>query len=110
MKNKLVILKNIFCVLTVVWSAIMLIEYIVILLPFQLPGLLFDIFDFLVIFLFMGIMCVPVLFVLSAMLIVLVRKKYDSYADFRLLNIVTVVIPIILAVLMLLTDFNSRLQ
>ena len=110
MKGKVVIVKNIFCIMTVVWSLIMLIEYVLVLLPFQLTGILLEIFDFFVIFLYSGILCVPVLFILSTVLIARVREKHNDYDRFKALNIASMVIPIFLAALMLLTGFNSRLQ
>ncbi len=110
MKNKLVISKNIFCILTVTWSSIMLVEYIFVLLPFQINCVLFGIFDSLIILLYLGIWCVPVLCTVSIVLMAWVREKHKDYTMFKVLNIVTIVMPIILAVLMLLTDFNARLQ
>lgn len=102
-------LKNVFCILTVIWSIIMLVEYIAVLLPYTLKGFIFDIFDFLVIFLYLGIWCVPVLFVISITLILRV-KKHKVNNNYKFLNTITVMLPIILAILMLMTDFNSRLQ
>ncbi len=109
MKNKLVLIKNIFCVLTVIWSSVMFMKYVSILIPIHFYGVLYYIFDFFLIFLYLGIWCVPILFVISSILIILLRKKYN-YNGCKLLNIITIVIPIILTVLMLLTDFNSLLQ
>ena len=110
MKNKLLIIKNIFCAITVIWSFIMLMTYSSILLPVQFTGILYYVFDFSVLFLFLGIWCVPVLFIVSLVLIACVRKNNKENKLFTLLNAVTVIIPGILTVLMLLTDFNSRLQ
>lgn len=110
MKNILVNVKNIFCIVTVILSSIMLIEYLITLLPLQSTGFLFAIFDFFMFFLYFGVFCVPVLFIVSTILMVLVRVKHKDYNSFKILNIVTIFIPIILAALMLLTDFNARLQ
>ena len=109
-KNLLVVIKNIFCTLTIIWAAIMLTEYLFVLLPFQLHGFLFYIFDFFVILLYLGIWAVPVLLLISLILMAVVRKKYESTDKKKRLNTLTVVLPVIVAVLMLLTDFNSRLQ
>ena len=109
-KNIIVITKNIFSIITVIWSVIMLIEYLLILLPFSLNGVIYEIFNFFEIFLFSGIWCVPVLFVVSVILVACVREKYKAFDRFRLLNTVTIAIPVVLAALMLLTDFNARLQ
>ena len=110
MKNKpIIIIKNIFCVITIIWSAIMLTEYLVVLLPFQLKGILFEIADFLVIFLYLGIIAVPILFIISEIFIVL-GDKYDHADKFKKLNVATVVLPIVTFTLMLITNFNARLQ
>ena len=108
-KNPLITTKNIFCVLTVSWSVLMLIEYLVCILPIQLNDFLFEIFDFLVIFLYLGIWGVPVLFIISIILMAIERVKYKNLDEKRL-NILTIVIPLFLAGLMLLTNFNEQLQ
>lgn len=110
MKNKLVFAKNIFCIITVVWSSIMSAEYISVLLPFNLKGVLLEIFDFFLIFLYLGIWCVPVLFLVSLILLAWVREKYKDYGKYKVLDAATIVVPVFIAVLMLLTGFNSRLQ
>ena len=109
-KNSGIVVKNIFCTITVIWSAIMLIEYVMILLPVSLSGLLFEIFDFLVVFLFSGVFAVPILLLLSIILMAVVSKKYEKTDDTNVLNIITVVLPVITFLVMLLTNFNSRLQ
>lgn len=108
--KKTLIIKNVFCLITIVWSVIMLIEYSLILLHVQLEGILFEIFDFLTLFLFLGIFAVPVLLLASMVLIFYVHKKCKSDNEFKILNKITIIIPIILAVLMFFTDFNSLLQ
>lgn len=108
-KNPLIISKNIFCTITVAWSVLMLIEYLVCILPIKVNDFLFEIFDFLVIFLFSGIWGVPILFIISTILMIIVRVKYKN-SDEKRLNILTLVIPLVLAGLMILTDFNARLQ
>ena len=109
-KKPIVIVKNIFCTITIVWSAIMLIEYVLVILPVSLSGLLFEIFDFLVIFLYSGIFAVPVLLLLSIILLSAVSKKYENADNAKKLNVLTMVLPIITFLMMLLTNFNSRLQ
>ena len=54
MKDKvLVAIKNIFCVLTVFWSLLMLFEYTIILIGVpQISGILYEVFDFCVLFLY----------------------------------------------------------
>lgn len=109
-KKSIIVAKNIFCSITVIWSAIMLIEYVTILLPVSLNGFLFEIFDYLVIFLYLGIFAVPGLLLLSIILLFVVSKTQGNSDDTKVLNIITVVLPVITFLLMLLTNFNSRLQ
>ena len=54
-KNPIIVIKNVFCSITVVWSAIMLIEYIMVLMRVNISGLMFEIFGFLFIFLLQNI-------------------------------------------------------
>ena len=108
-KNPLITIKNIFCVLTVSWSVLMLIEYLVCIVPIQLNDFLFEIFDFLLIFLYLGIWGLPIVFVISIILMAIVKVKYKN-SDEKRLNILTIVIPLFLAGLMFLTNFNEQLQ
>lgn len=108
-KNPLISTKNIFCVLTVSWSVLMLIEYLVCIVPIQLNDFLFEIFDFLLIFLYLGIWGLPIVFVISIILMAIVKVKYKN-SDEKRLNILTIVIPLFLAGLMFLTNFNEQLQ
>ena len=112
MKDKvLVAIKNIFCVLTVLWSFLMLFEYTVILIGVpQISGILYEVFDFCVLFLYIGIFAVPLLFFVSAILMAVVRGKYQKKSIEKILNVVTIFFPIIVGTIMILTDFNSRLQ
>lgn len=108
--KSIIVIKNIFCIITIIWSVIMLVEYSLVLVPINLDGFLYEMFDFCVIFLYLGIFAVPLLLLLSTIFMAVVREKYKSIEDKKVLNIITVVIPVVLAALMLLTDFNSRLQ
>lgn len=112
MKEKvLVAIKNIFCVLTVLWSLLMLFEYTIILIGvLQISGILYEVFDFCVLFLYIGIFAVPLLFLVSAILIAVVREKYQKKGIGIILNFATIILPIIVGTIMILTDFNSRLQ
>lgn len=110
MKHKpIIIIKNILCSVTIIWSAIMLAEYVMVLLPVDINGFLFELFDFFVIFLYAGIVGVPVLFVLSAIFMAIAKRFYDADNGTKL-NTVAVVLPIITFALMLVTNFNARLQ
>ena len=46
MKKPFVVIKNVFCTITVIWSSIMLIEYLLVLIPIELNHFFFEIFDF----------------------------------------------------------------
>ena len=110
MKKPIVVIKNVFCTITVIWSAIMLIEYLLVLIPIELNHFFFEIFDFFVNFLYAGILGVPLLFILSTIFMAIVRGKNKDADNGGRLNTATVVLPIITFLLMLLTNFNSRLQ
>lgn len=109
-KNKLVAIKNTVCGITAVWASIVIVEYTVALLQFQLPGILVDFFALFGVFLIYGVYGVPVCFFLSLLLIRAVRKKYKNEDTAKKLNIVTVVLSVAVAVIMLFADFNSWLQ
>jgi len=112
MKEKVLFaIKNIFCVLTVLWSLLMLFEYTIILIGIpRISGILYEVFDFCVLFLYIGIFAVPFLFFVSAILMAVVSGKYQKKSIEKILNVVTVFLPIIVGTIMILTDFNSRLQ
>ncbi len=109
-KNPLITTKNIFCISTIIWSVLMLLEYLMVLIPIPLGPFLFEIFDFFLIFLYLGIWGVSVLFIISTILMTIVRVKYKNSDERKKLNILTIFIPLILAGLMILTNFNERLQ
>ncbi len=88
----------------------MSVEYLTILLPYSPRGFLYEIFDFLVIFLYLGIFAVPLLFFISLILMAIIREKHEITKSESVLNKLTVAMPLILGAIMLLTDFNSRLQ
>ena len=112
MKEKVLdAIKNIFCVLTVLWSLLMLFEYTLILIGVPpISGILYEVFDFCVLFLYIGIFAVPLLFLVSAILIAVVREKYQKKCIGIILNFATIILPIIVGSIMILTDCNSRLQ
>ena len=109
-KNPIIVIKNIFCSITVIWSTIMLAEYSAALLPdFSLSGIIFEVFDF-VIFLYSGIWAVPILLLVSIILMAVVGKKYKNTDNTKSLNIVTIALPVMTFLLMILSNFNSLLQ
>lgn len=108
MSNRLVTVKNVFCGVTLAWSAIMLVEYLLALVG--VPSFLAPVFNFLLLFLYLGIWGVPVLFLLSTVLVFCVKCKHKPDAPYRWLNFFAVGLPILTAVLMLCTNCNEILQ
>ena len=106
-KNPIIVIKNIFCIITVIWSAIMLAEYSAALLPDSLSSILFEILDSFLIFLYLGIWVVPILLLVSIILMAVVGKKYKNTKS---LNIATIALPVMIFLLMILSNFNSLLQ
>ncbi len=104
-KNMLVTIKNTVCGITAVWAGIALVEYIVLLLQFQLPGILVDFFALFSVFLLYGVYGVPVCFFLSILLIRAVRKKYKNEDTAKRLNIVTVVLSVAFAAIYTVDGF-----
>ena len=109
MKNKLlVVLKNIFMYATLIWSSVMLIVYISII--FELPvfaligfipfvgEFICDVLAFLLLF---GIWGVPILYIITIPYILLVKEEKTN----KRIKIATIIIPLILTVLMLSTNF-----
>lgn len=109
-KNPIIVIKNIFCIITVIWSAIMLAEYSAALLPDSLSSILFEILDSFLIFLYLGIWVVPILLLVSIILMAVVGKKYKNTDNTKSLNIVTIALPVMIFLLMILSNFNSLLQ
>lgn len=108
-KNSIIIIKNVFCVITIIWTLIMMFEYLLILTPFNLQGLIYEVFDFFIIFLYFGIFAVPALLIISIILMSVIKEKLLVDSG-KILNIITIIMPCILGILMILTKFNDRLQ
>ena len=109
-KNPIIVIKNIFCIITVIWSTIMLAEYSAALLPDSLSSILFEILDSFLIFLYLGIWVVPILLLVSIILMAVVGKKYKNTDNTKSLNIATIALPVMIFLLMILSNFNSLLQ
>ena len=109
MKNKLlVVLKNIFMYATLIWSSVMLIVYISIIfeLPvFALIGFIPFVGEFicevLAFLLLFGIWGVPILYIITIPYILLVEEEKTN----KRIKIATIIIPLVLTVLMLATNF-----
>ncbi len=109
MKNKsLIVLKNIFMYATLIWSSIMLIMYLSII--FELPVFALISFipfvgeficDALVALLLLGIWGVPILYIITIPYILLVEEEKTN----KRIKIATIIIPLVLTVLMLATNF-----
>ena len=109
-KNPIIVIKNIFCSITVIWSGIMLAEYSAALLPDSLSSILFEILNSFLIFLYLGIWVVPILLLVSIILMAVVGKKYKNTDNTKSLNIATIALPVMIFLLMILSNFNSLLQ
>ena len=114
MKNKLlVVLKNIFMYTTLIWSSVMLIVYISIIfeLPvFALIGFIPFVGEFicevLAFLLLFGIWGVPILYVITIPYILLVKEEKTN----KRIKIATIIIPLVVAGLMLTTNFLEVLS
>lgn len=114
MKNKLlVVLKNIFMYTTLIWSSVMLIVYISIIfeLPvFALIGFIPFVGEFicevLAFLLLFGIWGVPILYIITIPYILLVKEEKTN----KRIKIATIIIPLVVAGLMLITNFLEVLS
>ncbi len=114
MKNKLlVVLKNIFMYATLIWSSVMLIVYISIIfeLPvFALIGFIPFVGEFicevLAFLLLFGIWGVPILYIITIPYILLVKEEKIN----KRIKIATIIIPLVVAGLMLITNFLEVLS
>ena len=117
MKNKLlVVLKNIFMYTTLIWSSVMLIVYISIIfeLPvFALIGFIPFVGEFicevLAFLLLFGIWGVPILYIITIPYILLVKEEEEEKTNKRI-KIATIIIPLVVAGLMLTTNFLEVLS
>lgn len=109
MKNKLlVVLKNIFMYTTLIWSSVMLISYLSII--FELPVFLLisyiplvgdfiiEVLEFLVLF---GIWGIPILYIITIPYILVVKEDNPNIR----ITLSTIIVPLVLIVLMLATNF-----
>ena len=109
MKNKLlIVLKNIFMYTTLIWSSVMLISYLSII--FELPVFLLISYipfvgDFIcevlsasVLF---GIWGIPILYIITIPYILVVKDEKTN----KRIKMATIIIPLVLIVLMLATNF-----
>ena len=116
MKTALIVkLKNIFMHITLIWSSVMLAVYLVVLieLPFfawisYLP-LGEEFCQFLSFLMLLGIWIIPVLYVIMITLMIIVHIKRKEENQNKRIVILSVVLPLILAGLMLLTNFMELL-
>ena len=101
--------------ITLIWSSVMLAVYLVVL--FELPLFAWisylplgeefcELLSFLMLF---GIWTVPVLYIITIILMISVRKKLKQDSQNKRLSVSVIILPICLAVLMLLTNFTELL-
>lgn len=108
-------LKKFFMSITLIWSAVMLTVYLVVL--FELP--LFTLIGYLpfgefignvlTFLLFSGIWTVPVLYIITLILMAISRIKHKEGNENKAFNISVVILPLALAALMLSTNFLELL-
>lgn len=116
MKNKFIILlKKFFMYTTLIWSSAMLIVYISII--FELPvfaligfipfvgEFICDVLAFLLLF---GIWGVPILYIITIPYILLVKEEEEKTN--KRIKIATIIIPLVVAGLMLTTNFLEVLS
>lgn len=118
MKNRLIVkLKNIFMYITLIWSSVMLLEFLNALLV-ELPFLHWInyvplgefIFGIWIYFLLFGICGIPVLYIITIILMTVVYVKFKDEKQNKLLSVSVVILPAILIVLMLLIGFTDILS
>lgn len=109
-------LKNIFMYITLIWSAVMLALYLIVLFEiplFMLIGYLplgEEIGQFLSGLLFLGIWAVPALYILTLTFMIVARIKFKEKNQKKRIAVPTVILPLVLAAVMLLTNFNEILS
>ncbi len=109
-------LKNIFMYITLIWSTVMLVLYLVVL--FEIPLFLLigylplgeEIGQILAGLLLFGIWVVPALYVITLTLMILVRVKFKEKNQNKRISVSAVILPLVLAAIMLLTNFNELLS
>ena len=116
MKYLIITLNKFFIYTTLIWSSVMLAVYLIVLfeIPFfalisylPLGEFICDILVFLLLF---GIWVVPVLYIITITLLILTRVKFKQVNQNRRLFLLVAILPVILAFLMLLTNFNEVLS
>ena len=109
-------LKNIFMYITLIWSAVMLALYLIVLFEiplFMLIGYLplgEEIGQFLSGLLFLGIWAVPALYILTLTFMIVARIKFKEKNQKKRIAVPTVILPLVLAAVMLLTNFIEILS
>lgn len=104
-------IKDIIMNITLYWCLIMAFIYFIILFSIPLFGMISylplgeHICTFLELLFLAGIWAVPVLWLISIILMIFVRKKERLEKKERLTAVLTAVLPVVLAVFMLLTNF-----
>lgn len=114
-ENITVNLKKILMYITLIWSVVMLAVYLVVL--FELPIFAFISFlpfgefiaDVLTFLLLSGIWAVPVLYIITLILMIVTRMKFEDAKENKAFCLSTALLPLFLAILMLATNFLELL-
>ena len=116
MKNGFIVkLKNILMYITLIWTAVMLAVYLVVL--FEIPLFVWisylplgeDFSQFLSLLLLLGIWIVPALYIITISFMIFVRKKFKEDSQNKKISLSVILLPLCLAALMLLTNFMELL-
>ncbi len=117
MKSNLIItLNKIFEYITLIWSSVMLAVYLIALFEIPLFALISYlplgelICEILALLLLLGIWVMPVLYIITITLMILTRVKFKEANQNKKLFLSVAILPVLLAVLMLLTNFNEVLS
>lgn len=115
MKNIIINIKNIFMYTTLIWASVMSAVYLIVLFEIPLFALISYlplgelICEILVFLLMFGIWVVPVLYIITVTLMILVRVKFKKSEQNKRIAVTTIILPLILTILMLLTNFMEIL-
>lgn len=108
-------LRNIFMYITLIWSAVMLTVYLVVLFKVPIFTLISylplgeALCNFLTFVLLLGIWVVPALYVITILLMIFARRKIKEDGQNKKLSVAVILFPLCLMGLMLATNFLERL-
>lgn len=114
-KNTLCKIKDVFQYMTLIWSCIMMVVYLICL--FEMPvfawisflplgDFVYRVLEFLML---SGIWGVPFFYIITIILMIIAHRKEQTNRQ-KNMKVATILLPIILAILMLATNFNEVLS